>query len=188
MPGVRWRKVRGDLLGYRARTALVVASIAIGAFAVGTVTGAEALLRRNLEDGFAATRPAAATIFTGGGFERELVDVVRGLPGVAEAEGRRSVVVRLLGADGSQREMLLTALPDFANQQIDLVYPQAGRFPPRRDEVAFERSALRLIDVAPGDEVRIRTPAARSTTSLSPVLPTSPGRRRRTTSAASTPT
>ena len=158
MPGVRWRKVRGDLGQYRARTALVVASIAIGAFAVGTVAGADALLRRNLEQGFAATRPAAATLFTAGGFDRELVDVVRGMPEVDEAEGRRSVVVRLLGADGSQREMLLTALPDFADQRIDLVTPQEGRFPPRRGEVAFERSALRLIDVAPGDGSRIRTP------------------------------
>ena len=123
--GVRWRKVRGDLGQDRARTALVVASIAIGAFAVGTTAGAEALLRRNLEEGFAATRPAAATLFTGLGFDRELVDVIRGMPGVDDAEGRRSVVVRLLADDGTSREMLLTALPDFEDQRIDLVRRQA---------------------------------------------------------------
>ena len=158
---VRWRKVRGDLGQYRARTALVVVSIAIGAFAVGTVAGADALLRRNLDEGFAGTRPAAATIFTGLGFDRELVDVIRGMPGVDEAEGRRSVIVRLLGEDGSQREMLLTALPDFAAQRIDLVSAQSGRFPPRRGEVAFERSALRLIDIGAGDRIRIRAPGGK---------------------------
>ena len=36
---MRWRKVRGDLGQYRARTTLVVASIAIGVFAVGTTAG-----------------------------------------------------------------------------------------------------------------------------------------------------
>ena len=158
---VRWRKVRGDLGQYRARTALVVASIAIGAFAVGTIAGTDTLLRQNLNDGYAAIRPAAASIFTATGFDRELVDVVRGMPGVADAEGRRSVVVRLLEADGTSREMLLTALPDYANQRIDIVEPEQGRFPPRRGEVAFERSALRLMDVAPGDRARVRAPGGR---------------------------
>ena len=87
---VRWRKVRGDLGQYRARTALVVASIAIGAFAVGTIAGTDALLRQNLNDGFAATRPAAASIYTATGFDHDLVDVVRAMPGVDEAEGRRT--------------------------------------------------------------------------------------------------
>ncbi len=159
--GVRWRKVRGDLGQYRARTALVVASIAIGAFAVGATAGAEALLRRNLEEGFAATRPAAATLFTGTGFDRELVDVVRGIPGVDDAEGRRSVVVRLLADDGTSREMLLTALTDFDDQRIDLVRGQTGTFPPADGEVAFERSALRLVDVAAGQTIRIRAPGGK---------------------------
>ena len=159
--GVRWRKVRGDLGQYRARTALVVASIAIGVFAVGTTTGAEALLRRNLEEGFAATRPAAATVFTGMGFDRELVDVIRGMPGVDDAEGRRSVVVRLLADDGTSREMLLTALPAFEDQRIDLVRRQTGTFPPAEGEVAFERSALRIVDVAAGQTIRIRAPGGK---------------------------
>ena len=158
---VRWRKVRGDLGQYRARTALVVASIAIGSFAVGTIAGTDALLRQNLNDGFAATRPAAASIYTATGFDRDLVDVVRTIPGVDEAEGRRSVIARLLSADGSSREMLLTALPDFTDQRIDLVSAQAGRFPPRRGEVAFERSSLRIMDIAPGDTIRVRTPGGR---------------------------
>jgi putative ABC transport system permease protein len=158
---VRWRKIRGDLGQYRARTALVVASVAIGAFAVGTIAGTDALLRLSLNDGYAATRPAAASIYTATGFDRDLVDVVRAMPGVGEAEGRRSVVVRLLAAGGTSREMLLTALPDFADQRIDLVNLQAGRFPPRRGEVAFERSSLRLMDIAPGETIRLRTPGGR---------------------------
>ena len=158
---VRWRKVRGDLGQYRARTALVVASIAVGAFAVGMIAGTDVLLRQNLNEGYAAVRPAAASIFTATGFDREMVDAVRAMPGVDDATGRRSVVVRLLDEDGSSREMLLTALPDFTEQRIDLVEPEAGRFPPRQGEIAFERSALRLMDVAPGETVRIRAPGGR---------------------------
>jgi len=157
VPGVRWRKVLRDLRDYRARTALVVASIAVGVFAVGTIVGSQALLDRSLSDGFQASRSASATFYTATAFDRELVDVVADLPGVAEAEGRRSVIVRLLSGDAS-RELQLTALPDFRRQSIDLVLAQEGQFPPRRGELLLERSALRLVDVAVGDEVTIRIP------------------------------
>ena len=154
MPGVRWQKVLRDLRNYRARTLLVVASIAIGVSAVGTIVGSQALLDRSLADGFAASRSASATFYTATAFERELVDVVAGLPGVAEAEGRRSVIVRL-ELDGASRELQLTALPDFRRQSIDLVLAEQGTFPPRRGELLLERSALRLIEVEVGDEVAI---------------------------------
>jgi putative ABC transport system permease protein len=42
---VRWRKVFRDLGVARTRTVLVVLSIAVGVFAVGTIAGADALLR-----------------------------------------------------------------------------------------------------------------------------------------------
>jgi putative ABC transport system permease protein len=158
---VRWRKVVGDLLAYRARTALVVASIATGVFAVGAIVGSDAILGESLDAAAEASRPANATFYTATGFDRELVDAVETMPGVAEAEGRRSVIVRLVAVDGAEagsRELQLTAIPDFADQRIDLVEAESGAFPPRRGEIALERSAQRVVDIAPGQAVTIRTP------------------------------
>jgi putative ABC transport system permease protein len=158
---VRWRKVAGDLGAYRARTVLVVASIAVGVFAVGSILGGDAILGESLDAAAEASRPANATFYTAVGFDRALVDAVDTMPGVAEAEGRRSVIVRLVSVDGrdvGSRELQLTALPDFSDQRIDVVEGQSGAFPPRRGELSVERSALRVIELAAGQTVTIRTP------------------------------
>jgi putative ABC transport system permease protein len=168
MGSVRWHKVARDFAAYRARTILVVASIAVGVFAIGTIAGANALLDESLGTAYAASRAANATFYAATGFDRELVDTVRRMPGVAEAEGRRSVVVRLesgagpagqgaAGGGGPTRDLQLTALPDFDDQRIDVVHGTTGRFPPRRGEIVFERSSLRLLDLREGEVVTIRT-------------------------------
>ena len=125
MRSVRWRKVIRDLGSHRMRTVLVVLSIAVGVFAIGTIAGADAMLQLNLTQAYAASKPASATLFTAG-IDQAMVDSVRHMRGVADAEGRRSVTVRLQAADGGYGEMLLTAIPDFEDQRLDLVDPQQG--------------------------------------------------------------
>ena len=60
--------------------------------------------------------------------------------------------------------MLLTAIPDFDDQHLDLVTPQSGGWPPDRDEVVIERSSLVLQPFAEGQPLRVQTRTARSTT------------------------
>ena len=91
---VRWRKVWRDLFEHRIRSVLVVVSIAVGVTAVGTIAGANALLEANLRDGYAATQPSSASLFTTVPFDKDLVETVRRMPGVADAEGRRSATAR----------------------------------------------------------------------------------------------
>jgi putative ABC transport system permease protein len=169
---VRWRKVLRDFSTYRARTAAVVASIAVGVVAVGIPAGANALLAGGLADAAAVGRPAAATIYAATGFDADLVASVRRIRGVAEAEARQAVSAWLLpqastgqpanGAPGAggqgATELQLVALADFRDQAIDRVLPRTGTFPPRRGEIVFERSAQRLVDVVEGREVVVRTP------------------------------
>jgi len=64
VPSVRWRKVVRDLGVARTRTVLVVLSIAVGVFAVGTIAGANALLQQGLRDAYLASKPASATLST----------------------------------------------------------------------------------------------------------------------------
>ena len=54
----RWTKVWSDLWDDRRRTGLVVASIAVGVFAVGVIIGAYTILGQDINRGFAAVESA----------------------------------------------------------------------------------------------------------------------------------
>jgi putative ABC transport system permease protein len=153
---VRWRKVVRDLREHRIRSLLVVLSIAVGVMAVGTIAGANALLERNLADGYVATKPSSASLFTTVPFDQGLVDVVRRMPDVAEAAGRRSATARMVKPDGETVELALTALPDFEAQAMDLVSPESGTWPPRRGEIVFERSSRTVADLQEGRTITVQ--------------------------------
>ena len=153
---VRWRKVVRDLGEHRVRSLLVVLSIAVGVMAVGTIAGANALLERNLADGYAATKPSSASLFTTVPFDKGLVDVVRRMPDVAEAEGRRSATARMVKTDGETVELALTALPDYEAQPMDLVSPESGTWPPKRGEIVFERSSRTVADLQEGRTITVQ--------------------------------
>lgn len=74
---------------------LVVLSLAVGVFTVGFLINTESLLRSAFEREYAAVNPSSATLIIPGGFDQGLVDVIRKMPAIADAEGRRSVNVRL---------------------------------------------------------------------------------------------
>ena len=107
MIGVRWRKVVRDLTHLRARTALVVLSIAIGVFAVGTIAGSQAALDASLRDGYERAQSANLIVYTTVPFDEGLVDSIRRIPGVGIAEGRRTVSVRVRTGE-TWRELQLT--------------------------------------------------------------------------------
>jgi len=160
MGSVRWRKVARDLVRFRARTILVVASIAMGVFAVGTIAGGQALLDQSLRDGYALAKGSNAILYTANPFDRTLVEVIRDLPGVGVAEGRRTVSVRVKTGD-TWRQLQLTAIPDYRHQDIDVVLPERGDFPPKRGEVLFERSATTIADLVIGGDAVIELPGGK---------------------------
>jgi putative ABC transport system permease protein len=161
---VRWQKVVRDLANFRVRTALVVASIAVGVFAVGTIAGSQALLDQSLRDGLRISRGSNAILYTDDPFDPELIDVIRKMPGIAEAEGRRTVSVRIRTGDDEWRQLQLVAIPDFEHQQLDVVLPERGAFPPARGELLLERSATSLVPFAIGEGAVVELPNGRERT------------------------
>lgn len=57
MAGVRWRKVKRDLIHTPTRTLLVVLSITVGVFVFGTIMATRITLQRELRASFLATNP-----------------------------------------------------------------------------------------------------------------------------------
>ena len=68
----------------KARTILVLLSIAVGVSAIGMVMGA-IIVDRNLPEAYTAINPASATIYTFNTFDDRMVEAVEALSQVAEA-------------------------------------------------------------------------------------------------------
>jgi len=151
---IRWRKVFLDLLGNRTRTLLVVLAITVGVFAVGFVAGAQTILLRELARGYVASNVASATIYTQP-FDEQFVNSVMRMPEVETAAGRRTVTVKVLLASGEEKRLVLTAVPDFTNMQLDKLFPVAGQWPPIEDGILMEQLSLSFIESDIGDTIRI---------------------------------
>jgi putative ABC transport system permease protein len=125
--------------------------------AVGMALGAGAILPRELEAGYAAINPAHAA-FVSDPFDERFVESVREMPGVRDAEGRRSVVVRLRTGPSEWRDLRLFAIPDFDHIRINKIEPEGGAWPPPVQTLLIERGALSLTKAQVGDTVLIETP------------------------------
>lgn len=169
MLGPRWKKVLGDLLGNKTRTLLVVMSIFIGVFAVGMIAGSQAILGRELQESYVKVNPAHASIFVldEDSFGEDLVETIRNMDEVGEAEGRRTFTVRVEVAPNEWRDLQLMSIEDFDDMQIDKIRLLQGAWPPPDKSALIERSGmtgLTSINVAVGDSALIELPDGRRRT------------------------
>ncbi len=155
----RWRKVVRDLLGNKTRTLIVVLSISVGVFAVGTIANSQAILTHDLAERYAAIDPASATLVLAQPFDDELVDAVWRTTGVKDAEGRAVIAARIRKAGGEDGYPLqLTAL-DYGHNRLNKIRPEVGEYPPRRHDIVLERTCLDFMRMRVGDTVEIETPS-----------------------------
>ncbi len=166
MLGVRWYKVLNDLQSNKTRTVLIVLSIAVGLFAIGTIVNARVILSQDLAEGYAAIAPSSGVIRTAQTFDEDLVRSVRQMSGVQEADARTHLSVRCqvkrnggraVGQDTASRwrDLQLFAVPDYSQMRVNKIQPQAGAWPPPKREILIERSGLELIGAQVGDTVLI---------------------------------
>ncbi len=154
----RWRKVLRDLWLNKSRTLLVVLSVAVGVFAVGTIATSQIVLSRDLTNTYLATHPAHATIYTMDAFDRDLVKSVDAMREVKEAEARRAVSLRLNTGPDEWRLLWLVAIDDFSDISIDQIASVSGDWPPPDHEMLIERASLGLTNAGMGDTVLVKTP------------------------------
>jgi putative ABC transport system permease protein len=158
----RWRKVWRDLWSNKTRTIIVLLSIAVGVTAIGMVMGAQRIVDENLPAAYAAVNPASGQTFTLTTFDDNMVESIRRMKEVGEAEGRRYLNVRFLDKGGEWRSLQLYAIPDFDEITINKIKPEKGEYPPSDRTMLIERgsfsAALGLGDVEVGDTLTIEPP------------------------------
>ncbi len=157
----RWKKVLSDVWGNKTRTVLVVLSIAVGIFAVGVIAISREVLSRDLAESYAAISPSSATIYTDDPFDHDLVQVVRHMQGVKEAEGRRNATMRLQVGPDEWRELRLFAIDDYDDIRVNKVRSESGAWPPPEHEMLVERAALSLAEAEVGQVVLVKTPSGK---------------------------
>jgi putative ABC transport system permease protein len=159
MKNPRLRKILSDLRANKTRTLLTVLTIAVGVFAIGFVTGVGAIFMPDMDADFQSANPHAAMIYSEP-FGDDLVAAIRQEPGVADAEGRRFLAVRLILPDGNRANTQLTGLASLDATRLSLIRPDGNIVlsPLADGEIWIERSSLNMLKVKAGDLVKIERP------------------------------
>ena len=153
----RWRKVLRDIGQTPLRTALAVVAMAAGAFGVTMILTSYSILKRELGTMYTDTRPASAILTIDGTVDDTLVDSVRRMPGVADAEARPVIYGRIQVAKDHWLPLTLFVIRDFSDIRLDRFKPDSGAWPPGDDEMLIERSSLSVANASLSDRVIIRT-------------------------------
>jgi putative ABC transport system permease protein len=149
----RWHKVLREVWGHKARTTLVVLSMAAGVFGVGMMASTRLMLLRELNSAYMAIHPAHAELQTDP-FDDDLLKAMRRIPGVVEVEGRASLAARLLAAD-KEYVLGLEVVADYEHMRINQVQPLSGDWPPPAHQLLLERRSLDFLGLQVGDSLLI---------------------------------
>ena len=151
----RWHKVLSDLWSYKGRSLLVVASIAVGVFALGATVTAYVILAEDLNVSYASVNPANIEMWTDpfdDGFLRSVLKV----SGVADAEGRHIQGVRASQDGESWQTLDLVAIKDFGKSNTNLLNPLEGASSPGKRELLIGWDALNGTGFQVGDLLEVQ--------------------------------
>ncbi|MCL4259904.1 MAG: ABC transporter permease [Anaerolineales bacterium] len=164
----RWRKIFHDLIDNKARTLLVVFSIAVGVFSIGVIAGSYQYISNDMSASYAMNRPANVELRTTN-FDDSVLSSIQNRRNVADAEARRVFNMRVR-TPGSDRWTTLdmVAFESFEDNSINLLVPVAGKAIPAKREVLLEKSALRDLAVDVGGLLEFELPDG--STKIMPVV------------------
>ncbi|MBT3315850.1 MAG: FtsX-like permease family protein [Anaerolineae bacterium] len=153
----RWSKVFSDLWDDKTRTILVVASIAVGVFAIGMVITSYAILDADINQSYASGNPPNIEIWTDD-FDDGLVQSLKKIEGIEDVEGQHSLNVRAsLGDDENPQNLKMLGFSDF-DGEINLLKPIEGTAYPKRGEVLISQDMVHVSGFQVGDTLNIQLP------------------------------
>ncbi len=132
---------------------LVVLSIAVGVFSIGVIAGTYVIISNDMSITYAANNPANIEIRMDD-FDEDMLTTIRNTRGIADAEGRRVVNMRIREMESEQWTTLdIIAVDDFEENKVNLLNLINGQPEPEKDEVILERDALDELDVQIGQDL-----------------------------------
>ena len=154
----RWRKVLHDLWDNKGRTLLVVFSIAVGVFSIGVISGAYQIIGNDMGVSYAANNPSNIELRTEN-FDEAVLDTIRNMQGVANAEARRVSNFRVRAVDSDTWISLdVIAFKSFSENEVNLLRPIAGATEADKNEILLDKRTLEKIDFEIGDYIVLELP------------------------------
>ncbi len=157
----RYRKVLADLGGNKVRSLLVLASIAVGLFALGVVATIYIVGLEDMQRGYAALNPANIYIRTSF-FEHNLLNTLQKIPGVAQTEGIYSFTTRVETDPGEWVLIDLQSMKDPGTKQINQLRIAEGIWPPGDREIVIDQYKLANTHASLGEMLTIETPSGKT--------------------------
>ena len=172
----RWRKIIRDLSSNRTRTILVIASIAVGIFAVGTVQHLRTVILAEMQAIYDQSGASQIT-FIVPNVDNETLEAVRRMPEVAAAEGRSSLGLNVAITPNEWTSISVNVIDDFEANTVNYLLPAGDLVDhpnfgvertrwPEKDEIILERASLDAADALPaelqvGDELLMENEAGK---------------------------
>lgn len=153
----RWRKALSDLWGNKIRSVLVIASIAVGLFAVGMIATVHSILLSDMRAGYEAANPATVTI-SADGFDDDTVDIIKRMDGVKDAAGIRTFDIQVHSFGDRWIRMNIKAIPKMGEMTINQVDIKEGVWPPEDREVVIAENKRNEIPAQLGEFIELRLP------------------------------
>ena len=153
----RYWKVLRDLTYDYAKNFMLVLAIAVGVWGIGSILGGYSVIKREMTDNYMATVPASATIELEDSISINIVDSVKKIPGIKEAERHATLLARMKIGD-RWFPLLLFVVDDFAAKRTNKIGYISGAAAPPEGCMLVERTAFIVMNAKEGDEMIIKTP------------------------------
>jgi len=127
---IAYRKVFRDLWSNKARTALVVLSIAVGVMAVGMIFSSNTLMAQRMTEAQIASSPSNVWLFLRGLIDDDGIASIERLPEVEAALGRAERGANWkVSLEDDWEDASIVAIEDYQSQENDLLELRAGTWP-----------------------------------------------------------
>lgn len=153
----RYTKVLRDLTSDYSKNFMLVLAISIGIFGIGAILGGYSVIKREMSDNYMGTVPASATIEVEKSISKELLEKVKTIPGIAEAERHATLIARMKIGD-KWYPLLLFIIDDFKDKRTNKPFYVSGDIEPAERTMLAERTAFIMMQAQEGDEILIKTP------------------------------
>ena len=144
-----------DLGGDKTRSLLVVASIAVGVFAIGALSSNYVILSEDIGVSYSSAQPANIEVISDP-FDEDLVKSVENIPGVLDAEGRHMLTVRMSQDGKSWKTLDVVATDDYRTASINLLTPDKGTIYAEDRQLMVREDIMNSTGYQPGDEVLVQ--------------------------------